>query len=103
MLGASSRTEVTTAVPAGELLVREGMANGELPLWTDARALAAAFIVFLDGLLLWRLEAGTSFRRDEAKQRAYALLRPILAAAATAAPPVSPPVPAQPLSLADRS
>ena len=69
------------------MLIREGIANGELPGWTDAPALAAAYVTFLDGLLLWRLEQGDAYRREDAERRALALLRPILASAAVAEPP----------------
>jgi AcrR family transcriptional regulator len=86
-------------VTAGELLIREGMERGELPAWVDARALASAYVSFLDGLLLWRLEAGDGYRREEAERRALALLRPMLASASAAEPPIVPPVPARPWSI----
>jgi AcrR family transcriptional regulator len=84
----SRRRDQLTA--AGELLIREGIATGELPSWTDPQALAAAYVTFLDGLLLWSLEQGDAYRRDEAERRALALLRPILAATAE---PVAPEIP----------
>jgi AcrR family transcriptional regulator len=84
---------------AGELLIREGMVTGELPAWIDASALASAYVTFLDGLLLWRLEQGDAYRREEAERRAAALLRPILAAAASAEAPSVPSVPARPWSI----
>jgi AcrR family transcriptional regulator len=86
---ARRRDQLTTA---GELLIREGIATGELPPWTDANALAAAYVTFLDGLLLWRLEQGDGYRRAEAERRALALLRPILASAAEPVAPAIPPV-----------
>jgi AcrR family transcriptional regulator len=90
------RDQVTTV---GELLIREGMATGELPAWVDAPALAAAFVSFLDGLLLWRLEAGDAFRREDAERRARALLGPVLASAAAPEPPQVPAVASAPWSL----
>ena len=96
----SRRRDQITA--AGELLIREGMARGELPPWTDSPALAAAYVTFLDGLLLWRLEQGDAYRRDEAERRALALLRPILASAAAAEAPVVPHVPAETWSITER-
>ncbi len=87
---------------AGELLIREGVARGELPAWTDSPALAAAYVTFLDGLLLWRLEQGDAYRREEAERRALALLRPILASAAAAEAPSVPHVPAQVWSVTEK-
>ena len=92
------RDQIATA---GELLIREGIATGELPAWTDAPALAAAYVTFLDGLLLWSLEQGSAYRREEAERRALALLRPILASAAAAEAPVVPRVPAEPWSITE--
>ncbi len=96
---ARRRDTVTTA---GELLIREGQATGELPAWVDAPALAAAYVTFLDGLLLWRLEQGDDYRREDAERRALALLRPILASAAAAEAPEVPSVPARPWSLTQK-
>ena len=96
----SRRRDQITA--AGELLIREGVARGELPPWTDSPALAAAYVTFLDGLLLWRLEQGDAYRRDEAERRALALLRPILASAAAAEAPSVPRVPAQVWSVTEK-
>ena len=86
---------------AGELLVREGIARGELPAWADAAALASAYVTFLDGLLLWRLEQGDAYRREDAERRALALLRPILASAAAPEAPDVPTVPARPWSITE--
>ena len=84
---------------AGELLIREGMATGEIAAWIDAPALAAAYVTFLDALLLWRLEQGDAYRREDAERRAVALLRPILAAAASPEAPAVPQVAAKPWSI----
>jgi len=76
---------------AAQLLLREGVATGELPAWIDAEALASGYILLLDGLLLWRLEQGDGYRREEAERRAFAVLSPIVAASAsTSAPGVTP-------------
>jgi AcrR family transcriptional regulator len=85
---------------AGEILMREAIATGELPAWTDAAALANAYLMFLDGLVLWRLEAGASYRREEAERRAYALLRAVVGSAAAPSAPVIPELPASPWTLA---
>jgi AcrR family transcriptional regulator len=85
-------------VAAGELLIRDGVARGELPAWIDAHALAAAYVTFLDGLLLWRIEVGDAYRRGEAERRALALLAPLLASAVAAEPPDVPVVAPQPWS-----
>lgn len=72
---------------AGQLLVREGVATGELPGWIDVDALAAGYLHLLDGLLLWRIEQGADYRREEAERRALAVLTPLVAAAGVGAPP----------------
>jgi AcrR family transcriptional regulator len=86
-------------VTTGELLIREGMATGELPPWVDAHGLAAAYVTFLDGLLVWRVEAGDAYRRADAERRALALLRPVLASATAAEQPAVPVVTPRPWSL----
>ena len=96
---ARRREQIATA---GELLIREGIATGELPGWTDAPALAAAYVTFLDGLLLWSVEQGDGYRREDAERRALALLRPILAAAAAAEPPDVPRIAPKPWSVTER-
>lgn len=88
---------------AGQLLIREGVANGELPPWIDVEGLADGYIHLLDGLLLWRLEQGTAYRREEAERRAFALLAPIVAAAATRGGPVIHAPPPRPWSVLDSS
>ena len=61
---------------AAQLLLREGIATGELPAWIDAEGLAAGYLLLLDGLLLWRVEQGDGYRREEAERRAFAVLAP---------------------------
>lgn len=68
-------------VGAGQLLLREGVARGELPPWLDVDATARGYIALLDGLLLQRIEAGESFRPAELERQARAILDLILAAA----------------------
>ena len=94
------RRDQSTA--AAEMLVREGIARGELPAWVDAPALAAAAITFLDGLILWRIELGDAYRREDAERRALAFVQVLLAAAAAPEPPVVPSVPAEPWGVLSR-
>lgn len=68
-------------VGAGQLLLREGVARGELPTWIDVDATTRAYIAMLDGMLLQRIEAGESFRPAELERQALAVLDLILAAA----------------------
>jgi AcrR family transcriptional regulator len=68
-------------VGAAQLLLREGIARGELPTWVDVDALARGFMALLDGLLLQRIEAGDMYRPEEALRYANAVLDVLLAAA----------------------
>jgi AcrR family transcriptional regulator len=76
-------------VGASQLLVREGIARGELPAWVDVDGLARGFMALLDGLLLQRIEAGDAYRPAEAVRRATAILDVLLAAAETERPGVA--------------
>ncbi len=76
-------------VGAAQLLLREGIARGELPVWIDVDGLARGFLALLDGLLLQRIEAGDSYRPEESIRRATALLDVLLASAAVERPAVS--------------
>lgn len=82
-------------VTAGQLLVQEGIARGDLPTWVDAEALAGAYGALLDGLLLQRVEAGPAWRRSDAERRARIMLELVLAAASADRPEVPSP-PARP-------
>jgi len=93
------RRDLSTA--AAEMLVREGMDVGDLPGWVDAPALAAAAITFLDGMLLWRLEQGDAYRREDAERRSLAFIQMLLAAAAAGEAPAVPVVPARPWGVID--
>lgn len=70
-------------VGAGQLLIREGIARGELPSWLDVDAVARGFMALLDGLLLQRIEAGDLYRPDESLRYANAILDVLLAAGTT--------------------
>jgi AcrR family transcriptional regulator len=72
-------------VGAGQLLLREGVARGELPAWLDIDATARAYIALLDGLLLQRIEAGDRYRPGDLERQARAILDVVLAAGS--APP----------------
>lgn|SRR5512143_1642999 len=72
-------------VGAGSLLLRQGIAGGELPAWLDVDGVTRGFLALLDGLLLQRIEAGTAYRPGDLERRAMAVLAPMLAAAG--APP----------------
>ncbi len=76
-------------VGAAQLLLRQGIAGGELPSWIDVDGLARGFLALLDGLLLQRIEAGDSYRPEESIRRATALLDVLLASAAVERPAVS--------------
>jgi AcrR family transcriptional regulator len=76
-------------VGAAQLLIREGMARGELPDWLDVEPLARGFISLLDGLLLRRIEAGDGYRPDELLRYANAILDVLLAVPARTQEPVA--------------
>lgn len=76
-------------VGAGQLLLREGIARGELPDWVDVDGLARGFMALLDGLLLQRIEAGDGYRPDDSIRRATAVLDVLLAAARAERPGVA--------------
>jgi len=83
---------------AGRMLIAEGVARGELPPWIDVEGLTAAYILLLDGLLLWRVEQGDQYRREAAERRVMALLTPIVAAATAPEPLPLQPAPEKPWS-----
>ncbi len=72
------------SVGTAELLLREGVARGELPDWLDIAALSRGFMAMLDGLLLQRIEDGDAWRPEASVRRARAMLDLLLAAPATA-------------------
>ena len=78
-------------VGAGQFLIRQGMASGELPAWLDVDAVTRGFLGLLDGLLLQRVEAGDAYRPADLQRRAGAMLELLLAAAGTSQPNVPQP------------
>ena len=86
-------------VVAGEFLLQEGIARGELPRWIDTGSVARAFIAMLDGFLLVRGEQGSGFRRETAEREAREVLTLVLAAAASESRPVLSEVPPRPFSI----
>ena len=68
-------------VGAGQMLLYQGIASGELPAWLDVDAVARGFLALLDGLLLQRIEAGPAYRPADLQRRAGAMLSLVLAAA----------------------
>jgi AcrR family transcriptional regulator len=73
-------------VGAGQVLLQEGIARGELPAWLDVDAFTRGYIALLDGLLLQRIEAGAGYRGEDLMRRARAVLEVLVAAAGTARP-----------------
>jgi AcrR family transcriptional regulator len=71
-------------VGAALLLIREGIARGEIPGWIDVDALARGFMSLLDGLLLRRIEDGDQYRPEELLRYANAVLDVLLAIPAEA-------------------
>jgi AcrR family transcriptional regulator len=86
-------------VLAGEMLLQEGIAQGELPRWMDAGLVARAYTTLLDGFLLARAEQGSAFRREAAEREAREVLALVIAAAASAGRPDVPAIAPEPFSL----
>ena len=74
---------------AAQLLLREGIARGELPDWLDVDGFARGFMALLDGLLLQRIEAGDAYRPEESVRRAKAVLDVLLAVRGAERPAVA--------------
>jgi AcrR family transcriptional regulator len=74
---------------AAQLLLREGIARGELPDWLDVDGFARGFMALLDGLLLQRIEAGDAYRPEESVRRANAILDVLLAVRGAERPAVA--------------
>ena len=55
---------------AGQLLLRQGVINGELPASLDVDAVTRGFLALLDGLMLQRIEAGDAYRPADLERRA---------------------------------
>ena len=86
-------------VMAGQFLLEEGIARGELPRWMDTGLVSRAYMALLDGYLLIRAELGDGFSRDAAEREAREVLTLVLAAAASSGRPELPIVPARPFSV----
>src|SRR5687768_3617092 len=82
-------------VTVGVMLLREGIATGDVPTWIDTEAVATAYMAMLDGLILLRVEEGTGYRRADAERRAHALLGLLLAAKSASEAPQIVPAPAR--------
>ena len=74
---------------AAQLLLREGIARGELPEWLDVDGFGRGFMALLDGLLLQRIEAGDAYRPEESTRRANAILDVLLAVRGAERPAVA--------------
>jgi AcrR family transcriptional regulator len=73
-------------VGAGQMLIQEGVARGELPAWIDVEAITRGYVGLLDGLLLQRIEAGDGYRREDLERRANAFVDLLRAAAGAPRP-----------------
>jgi TetR/AcrR family transcriptional regulator, transcriptional repressor of aconitase len=69
----------------GQLLLRQGVVNGELPADTDVDAISRGFLALLDGLMLQRIEAGSAYRPADLERRATAIVGLMLTKATVAA------------------
>jgi AcrR family transcriptional regulator len=73
-------------VGAGQVLLHQGIASGELPSWLDVDAVTRGLLALLDGLLLQRIEAGDAYRPGDLRRRAGAIAELLLAAASAGEP-----------------
>jgi AcrR family transcriptional regulator len=64
---------------AGQLLLRQGVVNGELPASLDVDAVTRGILALLDGLMLQRIEAGDAYRPADLERRATAIVELLLA------------------------
>jgi AcrR family transcriptional regulator len=80
------------------MLIRQGIAQGDLPTWLDVDAVSGGISAMLDGLLLLRVEEGNAYRRANAERRARSVTELLLAAASTPTRPTLPVVAPQPVS-----
>jgi AcrR family transcriptional regulator len=86
-------------VAAATLLAEEGVVQGELPRWTDVKALARACTVLLDGFLLTRAEEGVQYSRARAEADAREVIAALVAAANNPTRPVIREVQRRPFSV----
>lgn len=69
----------------GQLLLRQGVVNGELPADADVDAITRGFLALLDGLMLQRIEAGPGYRPADLERRAMAIVGSMLTTASVPA------------------
>lgn len=79
------------------MLLREGIARGDLAPWLDVEAVSGGLSAMLDGLLLQRVEEGSAYRRANAERRARSVAELLLAAAASPTRPMLPAAAPQPV------
>lgn len=78
-------------VGAGQILLHQGIAIGELPPSTDVDAVTRGLLALLDGLLLQRIEAGGAYRPGDLLRRAGAIVELLLSTpSATTGPAAQP-------------
>jgi len=65
---------------AGQMLLRQGVINGELPAALDVDAVTRGLLALLDGLMLQRIEAGDAYRPADLERRAAAIVDLLLGA-----------------------
>jgi AcrR family transcriptional regulator len=70
---------------AGQMLLRQGVINGELPASLDVDAVTRGLLALLDGLMLQRIEAGDAYRPADLERRAIAIVDLLLGAGARSA------------------
>ena len=72
----------------GRLVMREGIARGDLPAWTDVDGMAAGLTSMLDALVILRAERGPALDRDMAERQVAAVVWAVLASANVKEPPL---------------
>ena len=77
-------------VGAGQVLLYQGIASGELPAGVDVDAVTPGLLALLDGLLLQRIEAGDAYRPGDLRRRAGAIVDLLIPAASAHGRPVNP-------------
>jgi len=70
---------------AGQMLLRQGVVNGELPDSLDVDAVTRGLLALLDGLMLQRIEAGDAYRPADVERRAFAIVNLLLGAGSPSA------------------
>ncbi len=63
---------------AGQMLLAQGVASGELPAALDVDAVTRAFLAMLDGLMLQRIEAGPAYHPADLERRANSIMQLML-------------------------